>query len=342
MKKQIILLILSGALLTFLIIKFVSLKNQESNSTHNEQMSDFAIDDTTLITKIIISNPDGDKATLEKIGHEKWQLNGKYLARIDAMHIIFKTAKLVSVKNEVPNAAVKNVLKTLAVTYKKVDYYNGNTLLKTWYVGSPTRDHYGTYMLLEKPGHGKSIVPYVMEIKGFFGNLSSRFFTDEKEWRDKMIYKLQPEEIASIDFTNNENPEYSFKIEVQGKNKFALFDGKNQPVNGFDTVNVRSYLLNFRKIAFETFNRGILKPAQEDSLKKSIPFTIISVTNTEGETTAIKAYRKAPTNQQKNLDGEKYQFDVERLYAVIPSGEIVIMQYGTFDKIWRALVSFTH
>ncbi len=340
MKKQLLLIILSGALLTFLIFQFIALKNQESNSTHDEQLSDFAIEDTTSITKIVISDPDGNEAVLTKNAQDDWTLNGKHKARIDAMRIILKTAKLVSVKSEVPNAAVKNVLKTMAVTYKKIDYYSGNTLLKTWYVGSPTRDHYGTYMLLEKPGHGKSIVPFVMEIKGFFGHLASRFFIDEKEWRDKIIYSLQPEEISSVDFINNENPEYSFKIEVKGRNKFALYDGKHQPVNGFDTVNVRSYLLNFRKIAFEAFNRGILTPQQEDSLKKALPFSVITVTDKAGNPITLKAYRKEPTAQQKNLDGENYQFDVERLYAVIPSGEVVVMQYGTYDKIWRALLSF--
>lgn len=341
MKRQIILLIFAGGILFALLFLLLKLKNEETTSTHNQQLSDFAIQDTSSITKIIISEPDGQKAVVEKIGHEKWQLNGKYVARIDAMHVIFKTAKLVSVKSEVPNSALKTVLKNIAVTYKKVEYYAGETLIKTWYVGTPTRDHYGTYMLLEKPGFGKSTVPYILEIKGFFGHLASRFFTDEKEWRDKIIYKLQPNEISSIELKNNETPEYSFKIEVAGKNKFLLYDGKNRNINAFDTVSVRSYLLNFRKIAFEAFNRGILNEQQEDSLRKSIPFTIITVKDKSGNSTSIKAYRKAPTEDQVTLGGGKYQFDIEKLFAILPSGEIVIMQYGTFDKIWRALASFT-
>jgi hypothetical protein len=308
----------------------------------DRKYSDFAIEDTASIDKIVITDVNGDKATVTKVNQNEWQLNGKYKARIDAVRIIMKTAKLISVKSEVPKAAEKNVLKTMMVTYKKVDYYANGILVKTWYVGGPTRDHYGTYMLLQKPGENRSQVPYIAEIKGFFGHLTSRYFTDEKEWRDKVIIQMGPDKIKSVMFKNNEQPEHSFKIDVIGKNKFELFDHQNKKVNGFDTVSIRAYLLNYRKVAFEGFNRGVLNEKQEDSLRKAIPFADITVTDISEKSIRLKMYRKAPLTDQLDMQGNSYPYDIERLYAILPTGEIIIMQYGTVDKIWRAILNFTN
>jgi hypothetical protein len=341
MKKQYLYLIFLGSLLVVLVYFLMKAKENDNGSTLDQRYSDFAIEDTSSIDKIIISDADGGKAVIERTGKDEWKLNGKYKARIDAVHLIFKTAKLISVKSEVPKSAEANVLKTMSVTFKKVEYYSNGEILKTWYVGTPTRDHYGTYMLLERAGEERSKVPYVMEIKGFFGHMASRFFTDEKEWRDKVLYALQPDEIKKIEFVNNEQTDYGFTIEVKSKNNFTLYDYQKKKVNGFDTVSVRAYLLNFRKIAFETFNRGVLTEKQEDSLRKAIPFAVVTVTDKNNQSLAIKTYRKAPTPEQKNIEGQSYQYDVERLFAILPSGEVIIMQYGTFDKIWRAVMNFT-
>lgn len=341
-KKQYLYLILAGLTLATLIFLLKKAKEGDQNSTLKREFSDFAIEDTTAIDKIVITDVNGDKATVTKVGQDEWQLNGKYKARIDAVRIILKTAKLISVKSEVPKAAEENVLKTMMVTYKKVDYYANGILVKTWYVGGPTRDHYGTYMLLQKPGENRSQVPYVTEIKGFFGHLSSRFFTDEKEWRDKVIIQMNPEKIKSVVFKNNENPEYGFKIEVKGKNLFELYDYNDKKLNGFDTVSIRAYLLNYRKVAFEGFNRGVLNEKQEDSLRKAIPFADITISDKSGNSIRLKTYRKAPLPDQLDMQGKPYQYDIEKLYAILPTGEIIIMQYGTMDKIWRAVLNFTN
>ena len=339
-KKQYIYLILLGGILAALIYFLQQAKDGDQNSTFKNKHSDFAIEDTNSIYKIIITDVNGDKATITKLGKDDWQLNGKYKARIDAVRIILKTAKLISVKSEVSVSAKKNVLKTMMVTFKKVEYYSKGMLLKTWYVGGPTRDHYGTYMLLEHSDGNRDTVPYITEIKGFFGTLNTRYFTDVKEWRDKVIYKLNPDQIKTVELKNNEQPEYGFKINIKGKNSFELLDAQNKKVNGFDTVSVRAYILNYRKIAFEGFNRGILNEKQEDSLRKAIPFAEFTVTDISGKSLKIKTYRKAALPDQVDLEGNAYQYDIERLFGILPTGEIIIMQYGTVDKIWRAILNF--
>ena len=58
---------------------------------------------------------------------------------------------------------------------------------KTWYIGSPTQDHTGTYMLLQL-GQDKSSKPYVTYKPGMYGTLEVRFFTDWKAWRSPRIF----------------------------------------------------------------------------------------------------------------------------------------------------------
>ena len=54
--------------------------------------------------------------------------------------------------------------------------------MKTWYVGTATPSHTGTYMVLETP-EGRGAKPYVVHMEGFTGYLSTRFFTSERDWR---------------------------------------------------------------------------------------------------------------------------------------------------------------
>jgi hypothetical protein len=95
-------------------------------------------------------------------------------------------------------------------------------------------------------------------------------------------------------------------------------------------------------VAFEGFNRGVLNEKQEDSLRKAIPFADITVTDVSGNSIQLKTYRKAPLPDQLDMEGNSYPYDIERLYALLPTGEVIIMQYGTVDKIWRAILNFTN
>ena len=68
------------------------------------------------------------------------------------------------------------MIKRLAVNHKRVDIYDQkNKLIKTWYIGSPTPDHLGTFMLLKKDGI-KGSRPYIMFKPGVYGSLDVRFF----------------------------------------------------------------------------------------------------------------------------------------------------------------------
>lgn len=320
------------------------LTNQEKNQTTiNKKHHDFKIDDTASITSFIISDYDNKKVELNRKHTGYWEINNKHRARVDAVNNILDMCKRIDLKAPVPINARENVLKNIAAYYKKITFYKSNTIIKTWYFGTPTKEHDGDYMLLEISGK-KMPEPFIMNIPGHHGYLSPRLFTDEKEWRHPEIFAYQMQDLKQVKLINHDEPPLSFTINILNKNSFELLDYKNNKVPEFDTTAIRAYLLSYKKINFENINKGVLTPWQEDSVAKSKPYYTIAVTNQKNETKLLKVFHKAPTPEQlltAQEEGLDIKYDVDRAFALLPSGEICLVQFFTFDRILWPIESFT-
>ena len=113
-----------------------------------------------------------------------WWVNGKFRARQHSVDLILKTIKKIKVKHPVAVTGIEYRLSKIASKHKKVEIYTGDgNLEKVYYIGGSTKDHQGTYMLLETPEDGRSDIPYVCHLPGFHGYLTPRFFTTEEDWR---------------------------------------------------------------------------------------------------------------------------------------------------------------
>ena len=56
----------------------------------------------------------------------------------------------------------------LSVSAKKVEIYTDGDGVKTWYVGTSTPSHTGTYMLLETTSMGKASEPFIVHMEGIY------------------------------------------------------------------------------------------------------------------------------------------------------------------------------
>ena len=115
--------------------------------------TDFAIADTSTVDKIFIADMDGGQVTLTRPTQGSlWDVNGQFKAREDAVNLLLKTFLRARVQGPVAEAAQPNVIRLLSARGKKVEIYQGGDApTKTWYVGTATPSHTGTYMVLETP-----------------------------------------------------------------------------------------------------------------------------------------------------------------------------------------------
>jgi hypothetical protein len=310
--------------------------------TRKKPLANFAIEDTAAVTKIVITDADLNKAVLERDPNSRyWDLNGKHKARKDAVDLLLKTALRIRVKGPVPEPALENVLRQMAGAGKKVEYYQGGDKpVKTYYIGTATQDHTGTYMLLETPEEGKSSEPFIMYMEGFVGFLNTRYFTDEEEWRYTGIFDYPNLEISQVDVIHHEAIDRSFTIYYNEGNDLKLQSKSFQmDIPVFDTLAVKDYYLLYKKVHLETYVSH-LTPEAEDSLLNSQPAFTLAVTEKGGNRKKIDLYWKTGGSPLYDEFGNLSPWDGARMYGVVNGDDVVLVQRFVFDPLIQGIESF--
>ena len=297
--------------------------------------TDFAIADTSLVDKIFIADMDGGQATLTRPAQGRlWDVNGTFKAREDAVNLLLKTFRRASIQGPVAQAAQPNVIRLLSARGKKVEIYQGGERpVKTWYVGTATPSHTGTYMVLETP-EGRGAEPYVVHMEGFTGYLSTRFFTSEREWRHTGIFNYGGRSLARVEVRvlEEEGESYVLKAEPSGALDMTDLEGNALPYR--DTTGVQDHFLRFKKVHLETY-RSRLSPEVEDSLRQATPAFELTATGTTGRSSSVAVHWKP--GRGEDLLGQPLEHDEEQLYGVTSDGEVVLLQRFVFDPLLRRL-----
>lgn len=299
---------------------------QDDQTTLKEDLSNFAVADTSTVNKIFLANRDGQEILLERTAKNDWTVNGEFPARMDLVQVLLRTINKVEVKAPIAKNAHNTIVRLLAGEATKVEIYQNNDLAKTYYVGSSAMNNMGTYMLLEN-----SATPYITHIPGFYGYLTPRYTTLLHEWRTTRICDLRVSEIQSMSLDYHDMPTNSFRIDRNGKQLRFSQPSPDATIVNYDSVEIRRYLLNFRQLNFESFE---LRKVNEDSVFSSPKFFTMEVKDNTGKKTSIEAWRMAPTIQEEELEMNEMRYDVDRMYARINGvNELVFIQYFVFDRL---------
>ncbi|MBI3135897.1 MAG: hypothetical protein HYZ14_14560 [Bacteroidetes bacterium] len=313
-------------------------KGEDNSKLANEALSDFAVEDTASIDKLILTDTDGNPGVNLVRTPQGWTTDKGDCIQQHLVATILETIRHIAVKGPVPKDAIETVNKNLTTHHRKIEIYVKGELAKTWYIGNPSPDHYGTYMLLKDPELGKSPEPFIMHMPNEHGSLQSRFITNPLEFQCSGIFTYDPLDIKSIDVQIPDSTHLNFKIVANADNNFSLFNNQTS-VADFDTAQVRSYILYYKKIHFESHN-SLLGPKQVDSLKTTQPYYTIEVTTKAGESNKIALYKKRFVLQRYGYDGELLEFDQDRLWVVLKDGTLVVGQYHVFGKLLRDIHFF--
>ncbi|MEO9532788.1 MAG: hypothetical protein ABJG68_17340 [Crocinitomicaceae bacterium] len=337
-RVKLIIIIVAVAVLAVMAYQ-LSQKGNGNSKLSDEALSDFAITDTASVDELILTDTEGNEGVhLKRAEDGSWGMENGACVQQHLVQTMLATFKHIKVKSPVPKGAVENVNKNLTSHHRKVEIYQNGELSKTWYVGQPTKDQYGTYMLLKDPEKGKSPEPFIMYQPNMFGNLESRFITNPLEFECTGVFNYNPSNIKSIEVQLPDSSEYNFKINVLDKNTFALLNN-NKEVPDFDTSRVRDYILGFRKVHYEQHNY-LTSSEQADSISATTPWYVIEVTDNEGDKNRIHCYKKHMMYEKYDYDGNLIEFDRDRLWVKIRDGRLVVGQFYAFDKVLQDLRFF--
>lgn len=328
-----------------LVFVSIALLTQDHYSTLKEGESNFSIRDTASITKIFIADKGVNSVLIERTD-KGWILDNNHMANTKIVSTLLETMRSLRVKSPVSLASRDNVVKRLATIGKKVEIYQEvyrinmfgvklfkhEKLTKVFYVGDVTRDNLGTYMLIEDATN-----PYVVNLPGFRGFVSSRFTPITDDWLSHMVFNKQLSDIKSVELIFTENDSSSFKIDVKdemGNYKITrLFDDK--VLDSYDTLKVLNMMTAFSDLRYESRLNNILLPQRVDSIVNSPSMYELTLVDNSMDTIFVKMFKK-----DKVPDAINERFDVllpvdhDRFYGLVNNGEdLVLMQYYVFDKV---------
>jgi hypothetical protein len=300
-----------------------------NSGTIKKELKDFAVKDTAQVSQLFIADAFGNTAKVARGGDGVWTVNDKYEVRRDAIDLVLSTIHRIDVKSPVSKASFESVIKNMAGASTKVEIYmGGNKPAKVFYVGGPTKDQFGTYMMLEN-----SSVPFITHIPGFFGYLSTRFFTEESAWRSTALYRYKPQELETITIKHENRPEESFELSKLSSGKpilKALASGT--VIDAVDTLAVLQYKSLFRNKHFE-FYANDLAGHSRDSIMQHCKLFSIEITDTNGNKNLFKAFRKPLPEETEDAEGKPMFFDLDRMYGLTKEGDFVIIQHFVFDEL---------
>ncbi len=311
---------------------FVSQK--KDGNTIRSEAAKMAIADTSAVSRITINDRLGNEVSLEKKRPGYWTVNGKSRARQDVTDLLLETLNRITVKAPVSKSNFNTVLKGIISNGKEVSIYDQDgKVIKTLFVGSSDQHHTGTYMMIKG-----AEIPYLMHIEGFYGFLEPRFFADYKDWVHTGIFNYSYGQIASIKLTHVEEPEASFALKALTEDQWEVHNNEGEHMlSGVDTAAVLSYVSRYKKIHFEGFEETKTE-AFMDSVQSSAPQYIFEVTDVIGNVRTVKTWKKPFKGE--DFDGNKIEFDLDRMYALVDNQDFVVIQYFVFDPITYSLGDF--
>ena len=331
----IIILVLGGAAAWLIINK----------TTGTSQLTEkaFTIENTKDINKIILTDTDKKRVEL-KDSNGNWIVNGRYPARKELMESLVEVFKRATILSPVPRAAHDNVVRQMLAQNIKVEVYAGKEQqpVKVFYVGGPTPDQTGTYMLLEVDGK-ISDRPYIVYIPGLRAYLTPRFNTIEEDWRSHTLFSYNPTDIKvlSIEYPGDEKK--SFFINRLGKDSFEVRakDEKFTINQHYEQKYIQQYLSFYSSVSIEAFDNSY---ALKDSVMQTIPYCMITVTTNDSTINRTKIFYMPASKRSKtqyDIKGNPMAYDVDHYHAAINDNkDFAVIQYYVFGKLLRSYQDF--
>lgn len=340
MKKRNIILLAAAGVIAVIAVVVALIGSRKATFAQ-----DYHVKDIDSVTRIYLADKQDNEVLLTRTGDSTWMVDNQYEASQPLVDLLLETLNTMRIRQQVNRNAVPTIVKDLSARAIKVEVYQRvpfinwfggklklfphEKLTVTYFVGRETQDMMASYMYRE--GDDK---PYVIHIPGFRGFLTPRFVTDPLKWRSHNIVDLDVHQIKRVELQLPPTPEEGFAVVREGEGFYLqLYNGSRAPQ--FDTARVAQMLSAFTWLNFDEF-ASIVPNSFADSCVTGTPRSILTVTDTAGNTTELRTYIKYtnPDDLLNMPDPEMYEkFDLDRLYAILNQKDTVLIQYYVFDNI---------
>lgn len=289
-----------GLAIVLVILAFYFI-NKERSGSFTVSRKAFAVEDTASIDKIFIASKSGQSITLTKKFNGVWFVNDKYRVNDQVLINLMDAIKRVEVKSPVSKNTVDRTLKTLSTTGIKVEIYAKDKIVNAYFVGPSTGDDLGTYYI-----QANSDVPVVCHIPGFDGYLTVRYSTKIDDWRNKNVFRIAPQEIASIKVDFPGDAKNSFLLELMEKDFVRLTNFKGDTAgNDIDPEFLRFFIGKFSNLGFE-FREPGLRATYIDSVLKMANYANVEVKLKDGSLKKVQLFTRFI-----DKEGELTAFDTD-------------------------------
>ena len=341
MKKNRLAIIITSVLI---VVAAVLLWNNRYLTTLRGEAYDFTVRDTASVTRLFFADKSGNQVLLSRT-EEGWKVNEKYDAQQTMVNNMLYTLDKMRIKMPVSLASHDNVITRMAGTNTKVEVYQivprinlfnkvkmfpHEKLTKVFFIGDVTQDNSGTYVL--KEGADKA---YIVHLHGFRGFISSRFSSNQEDWRDHKIISENISDIASLKLEFNNDPENSFILNETGRYKYEMKRLNDESNVNIDTVRVLNLLTSFGDVRFEAFLSDIAQE-RRDSIINSPYQERLTLTTKDGRQNVIRTYTMRINASAFGFEENDWDDDPDHKYAYIENNdELVMIQDFAFGKILK-------
>lgn len=305
-------------------VLFITLIFLNSCKNENLNQKDFAIADSSNVSKIIMSDKSGNSILLQK-NNNIWTINNKYEVWQRQIDYTLKVMEDIRIKSSVSEKKIDYVIKNIATTGVKIELFQDNKRIRSYYIGGNTKDYKGTYMMIEG-----SETAYIMHIPDRNpGILNPKFGIEgtkvnENIWRAPVVIDYINNDIKKIVCEDVTNPEQSFTVDLENKSLYNFTEEK---------VEIEKTSLSYWNLAFEDLKCGAYKPnltKEEFDLVKKIYITTKSTTDSLFiyDITSIQSNKK------------EFNPSVEYKYSSFNNSDLFIIQNNIFNKVLITLDEF--
>ncbi len=336
MKKflpYIILLLLLSVLMGWYVMN-------DNQSTVDKKEADFKVKNREKIVKVILHDDQKRTVVLEQ-KNGVWIVNDKHEAREDLMNQLLEVASRIESQSPVSKAAHENVLREMLASNIRVQIFcDGKTKpTKTYYVGGPTLDNRGTYMLMELNGK-PAARPHIVVIPGREGYLTPVYEVEEDVWRNRTLISVKPEHVKNLEITYPEKNYQSFSLERISLDSFKLLNFKQEPEPIHQGI-LYTYLMLFENVQLETFEGN---NDERDFTLKQTPYATIKINTTDGKDKIVNFYYMPVNRRSKKQfdeEGNELKIDTDKLYVSFNNdADFGVAQMYVVGRILRTFEDF--